>query len=269
MSEIEISLGGKTCVLPSLETHATAPGGFAFGVYKAGSTLLNSIIVRASKTCGMPALNIVGHFRANGIVIEREDFDASAQQSLDTYLQQPGAVYSGWREFPANYTLPLTPQTRTYLLVRDPRDMLTSQFFSLKYSHTTAGPAGAQIQKARQKIQETDIDTFVLGTVDKLKGWFKSYDVLASTTAKIERYEDIIFEKEAFIRNLFGHFGMDISQSDTRAIANAVDKRPEVEDVHAHVRQAAPGDHKKKLKAETIARLDDELADILKRFNYN
>ena len=45
-------------------------------------------------------------------------------------------------------------------------------------------------------------------------------------------------------------------------------KPPTKEDVNRHMRQVEPGDHLRKLSAETVAALDKELAPVLAKLDY-
>jgi hypothetical protein len=61
---------------------------------------------------------------------------------------------------------------------------------------------------------------------------------------------------------------LDVSETECEVIANVVGEIPTEEKPHAHVRQVKPGNHKKHLTPETIAKLDANLSDILSHFGY-
>ena len=53
-----------------------------------------------------------------------------------------------------------------------------------------------------------------------------------------------------------------------RLIAEASTSSSTSENLMKHKRQVIPGDHRRKLKPETIATLNSDLADILDRYGY-
>lgn len=263
-----VAVGSAVCELPPLSS-ASQAGGFIFSLYKAGSTMLFGAMRQLVAKSDALYIDVGQRFRAAGIVLEQAQFDDPGKQSLYEYLDKPGIVFGGWREFPLNYGLPLHPQTRTLLLVRDPRDILTSHFFSLKFSHTTKGPGGELVSRARRRLEEEDIDAFAIRMAPRLRRYFEDYRRLEETRRKVFRYEDIIFDKERFLTEVCGHLELDVPARRVARIAQAIDIRPEAEDVFAHVRKVAPGDHTEKLKPETITRLNGMLREALEEHSYS
>ncbi len=263
----DVTINGATCRLPAVASTATG-GGFAFGLYKAGSTMLFDALQRLLANSNVRYLDLNQCFRRADIVLEQSEVDDKSKQLIGAYLDRPGIVYGGWREFPTNYVLPLRPDSRTCLLVRDPRDILTSHYFSLKYSHTTEGPGGIIISRARKNREGEDIDTFALRMAPPVVRYFRDYRALASTRLHMRRYEDIIFDKERYLRELCEHLELEVAASRIAKVVQTIDIRPDAEDIFAHVRQVTPGDHANKLKPETIEQLNVILRDALSEYNY-
>ena len=262
-----IKVGQSAVQLPVDFEAATHGGGFAFGLNKAGSTMLNDALRRMTANTSTGYFDFVGVFSRARIALKRQEFSEETIQAIESYLARPGVVWGGWRKYPFNYRLPLGPATRTYLLVRDPRDVVTSKYFSVKYSHSTAGPVDG-ILKTREMLGNQDIDTFALDRAHQTAGWFRDYDILCSSHFLLRRYEDIIFDKGKFVAELCSHFEIDIPKQRLESVAKAIDIRPEAEDVMAHVRRVTPGDHREKLKEETVEQLNDIFKDILAKYDY-
>ncbi len=174
----------------------------------------------------------------------------------------------GWRRYPQDEHLLLTPDSRTFLLIRDPRDMATSLYFSLRFSHTTAGVAGPSVEASRSRLQSIEIDSYVLGQAPVLLARFREYAPLQKTNLMLRRYEDIIFDKQAFLADLCRHFEIDLKRPVLARLVKTIDKQPETENIHAHVRQVAPGDHRRKLKPETIEKMNAILSEVLTAYDY-
>lgn len=243
-------------------------GGFAFGVYKGGSTLLFKALRRILGSSNISYVDFVHLFDSKGILLERAKFGEENEKLLETWFRRKGTVFGGWREFPVNYKLPLLSDTATYLLVRDPRDCITSHYYSLKYSHTLSGASGSLVSDVRKKMQNIGIDEFALSQGPALVRRFSAYDSLRASNLMLRRYEDVVFNKFKLLSDVCRHFGIDAPLAKIKHIAREVDKRPPSEDVNEHVRQVAPGDHKKKLKAATIESLNQVLSDVLSKYGY-
>ena len=92
--------------------------------------------------------------------------------------------------------------------------------------------------------------------------------MLGETALKLCRYEDIVFNKAKLVNELCLQFGLDVSPARRGRIASVLDQRPAEENIHSHVRQVTPGDHRRKLKPSTIEQLNRALADVLLKYGY-
>jgi hypothetical protein len=265
---MQITTSGATVELPDEIPGIPCAGGFVFGLYKSGSTMLHGAVRRLARATQTKQVDVIHSFHGGGIHLEKAEFSEAEKAALEHWMGRPGILYSGWRQFPLNYRLPLRPETHTFLLIRDPRDILTSHYFSLRYSHPVRGPSGSDILKSRQHLQTTGIDAFALSAAKQIEGYFRAYDALAGTNLMLRRYEDVIFDKPKLIADLCSHFGISAPRPRLERIAKGIDQRPAAEDVSAHIRQVTPGDHKKKLQPETIEQLNALLADILSKHGY-
>lgn len=267
MTICRIEIDGNICEMPELAQGASG-GGFAFGLYKAGSSLLYRTLRQLTRNSNIRYFDVLQQFRQVGHVLESCSFSQAGTTALRRYVDRAGIVFGGWREFPTNYELPLRADTRTYLLIRDPRDMITSHYFSLKYSHLTTGLEAKYILPERERLQNVDIDTFARSQVRQVARYFSNYESLTHTKLLLRRYEDIVFDRSRFVTDLCSHFGIEATKAKMRTVAERNDERPPSEDVHAHVRQVTPGDHAKKLSPTTIEFLNGELADVLSKYDY-
>lgn len=268
LAEAQVEVDGRTVRLPKELPGTGCAGGFAFGLYKAGSSLLLNAIERATTASSAKAVNVLRIFHDSGVFLQTASPSESLSQALETWLGQDSILFFGWRGFPVNYRLPLRPSTRTFLLIRDPRDMIVSHYFSIKYSHTTAGLGADDILRERQRLQTVDLDSWALTQTRRINRDFLRYEALEGTALKICRYEDVVFDKIKLIDDLCSQFGLDVPKANRGRIALAIDRRPEREDIYAHIRQVVPGDHRRKLKPSTMEQLNHDLADILCKYDY-
>jgi len=159
------------------------------------------------------------------------------------------------------------------LLVRDPRDMVVSHYFSARYSHPRPGTKNV-LSTGQTSFPEMDLaaqlplDDYVLTIAKNYKRHISSYLPILESVA-IFRYEDILFNKRWWLWQICRHFGWKVPSQVRRRIADQNDLLPNAEDVTVHIRQALPGDFRRKLKPETIARLNEVFADELALFGYD
>jgi hypothetical protein len=158
-------------------------------------------------------------------------------------------------------------------VVRDPRDMLVSLFFSTKFSHGYEARGTAQFSALmRRLIEDSDreIDDYCL-----FYSWLVNYEfflhreIARDPNTKVVRYEDFIYDKRRLVADIDAWFGLDVPELVRGDIAAAHQALPQTERPENHMRQAHPGDFRRKLQADTVAALNAVLADYLQAFGYS
>ena len=244
------------------------PSFFVIGLPKAGSTLLNNIMRPISQSAGYSFFSLNASLRELGIRI-----DEIAYRKSDVIFDAEGYCYGGFRSIPKSLGLPAYAKGRTLALVRDPRDMLTSLYFSAAYSHRPPQVSEAQLATKfaarRSDAAAANIDEFVLSRAgDLLENYNKFWDTIQEFDARIYKYEDIIFKKRDWIKDITAYLGLIVAENIIDQTLVRVDIVPEKEDFTAHVRTVTPGDHQQKLAAETIKQLNTILEPVLTRYAY-
>jgi tetratricopeptide (TPR) repeat protein len=264
---LEISLPDNRVPVPQRNIGKSSY--FAFSIYKAGSTLLTDILQLAlnNDRNPRPKVNISEQLFKAGI----DGRDWMPDENLDRVVI-PGYYYIGFREYaPFLEKNPIFKRSRKVLLVRDPRDVIVSYYYSVLKSHTiTEGEFGKSQQDFREQVSQIDIDTFVKQQCGWIHGIYQAYiDALGNAkNVRTYKYEEVIFNKVAWINNLLNYLEIEIEPERRRLISKQVDIIPQSEDSKRHIRTVVPGDHVKKLQAETIDCLNQELESILKYYDY-
>lgn len=237
---------------------------FVFSMHKTGSTLLNEMLVEVCAIAGVPIFSPEQIEFRNGQPIGK--LDVAVQQRF----VRRGYAFPGFRQFPDYLNgFDLTPFKKIFL-VRDPRDMVVSHYFSHKISHPMPpGVLGEKMQEIRSKLQEMPIDEYALWFGKVISSSFQNYAAsIFDANLKVFRYEDVIFRKRQWLKDVTDYVGIDLPESEIHRIADERDIVPRQEDATKHIRRVTPGDHKEKLKPETIAELNQMLAEMLSRFEY-
>ncbi|CAN5350650.1 hypothetical protein BH20VER3_BH20VER3_20860 [soil metagenome] len=172
------------------------------------------------------------------------------------------------------------------LHLRDPRDVLTSMFYSYCYMH--AGEIEAHTGY-RKEVAEAGIDRFVLDMVGApffdyrgdygIGSRYKQYvgtvldryqryqsELLDRPNTTVVSYEEMVLSFPSWLEKIVQAFSLS-DPEETRAVvaarhANSV-AAEEKEDVWSHKRKVTPGDHREKLQPETMRELDRIFAPIL------
>lgn len=151
--------------------------------------------------------------------------------------------------------------------------MLVSHYFSMLKSHPERGKklqSSDTRMKSRDLALETPIDEYVLRMRKRFKIFLDHYQHLCETEdVKIYRYEDIIYDKAAWVEDICRYFDWPIEQSVSEKIAKRHDVIPKAEDDTQHVRQVHPGNYAKKLTPETIEALTEYFAECMTFYGYD
>jgi hypothetical protein len=191
------------------------------------------------------------------------------------------------------------------LHLRDPRDVLTSMFFSYCFMHPgeTAANTGH-----RKKVAEAGIDKFVLDLSDanftrydgdygtggqygkyigNVRDRYLTYlrEIVDKPNAVLLSYEEMVLDFPAWLKKFLRVF--ELNDSDTtyefvlrkinihddvtrsRRRRDATNEKPGGEDVRSHKRKATPGDYKEKLRPETISELNRRFSEVLDALGYS
>ena len=238
---------------------------FVFGLPKAGSTLLHNVMREACQAAKIPVISIAGDAFNAGVPFVKIGKD------VEKVLFGRGYAYLDFRAFFCFEPHFDFSRYRKVLLVRDPRDMLVSLYFSLKKSHQIPqqGVLASKMKATREKLRDMDINTFVLNRASGVVRQFGRYRPLMGRNLKLYRYEDIIFDKSSWLRDMLDFLDVQLGVDEIHEIADRHDIRPDRENTGAHVRQVTPGNFRRHLSPECIEQLNELLSDILEEHGYS
>jgi hypothetical protein len=186
-----------------------------------------------------------------------------------------GYCYGAFTGYPAGFDIPIIAQCRSTLIVRDPRDLLVSLYYSVKLSHPEPSEQSAQATRelflmGRDFANSIDIDNFVLKSIPWIHALYSSYaSILDLQTLKVFRYEDVIYRKRAWVEEICDHYRWKVGKAVRNAIADSYDEFPEQEQRTKHVRQVHPGNYKNQLQDKTIRSIEAAFAEQLKFYGYH
>ncbi len=241
-------------MMPVPPSGATSiPSFYAFSFPKSGSTLLDQMLQQVCEVRGLTVYNPSAELFRGGML---DDAAAVDEQML---YAPTGYCFGVFRAFPPFIQPARLAGRKTIMLVRDPRDMLTSFYYSMAISHVLPGEGELRerFMEQRVRVRGMTVDEFVTKGVPSIEGTLDALVVgLRRSVVRLYRYEDVIFRKWEWLSDISDFLGLGVSQDALAVIAARHDVRPEQDRPDEHVRQVRPGDYRRKLKSETVEYLD-------------
>jgi hypothetical protein len=256
-----------TIAIPANSCLPDFPSFFLFAFPKSGSVLVNALVRDLLTECGVPIIDLPVHLFERGISAE------AFQCDIATLFPLKGYCFAGFRDIPQWLIgTDVLRRARKLMIVRDPRDMLVSLYYSVKYSHWYPAVQTPQFKADNESMRrdaELGLDEFCMAYAWSFNGIFwRLRMVLRDQNVLVLRYEDFIYDKVGLAKDICRWCGLNIPDDRIKEFAAAYSTIPKTDEPHAHVRQVHPGDHKRKLRTDTIAVLNASLANLLDTFSY-
>lgn len=158
---------------------------------------------------------------------------------------------------------------RKIILVRDPRDVLVSLFFSMKGSHRISG--GSVAEEIESVKDETKLGLYKFVQSKAAETIFWKYSLLCELAAQnstVFHYEDVIYDKRRLVTDLAKALGTSIDSVQTRAIARRHDEFPAEADITRNVRQVKPGGWREHLDDKATAAVERLFGKVMLLLGY-
>ncbi|MBK0329305.1 sulfotransferase domain-containing protein [Rhodobacteraceae bacterium F11138] len=243
----------------------TAKSLLALSMHKAGSTVASQILADFCREKGYE-VDDISHRVPTSPLPEPEVF-LNAQPEM----QRPG-VYFGMARGPYVKDMEIIPALKIVVQLRDPRDCITSAYFSFSKSHVP--PEDPEKRKAfearREKLKAMNIDQYARSQV---KDYVNRMTILADILnghedALVLKYEEMVSDTSAWLNRIAIFLDQPVTDSLRARLGHKIDFSVDREDAARHKRQVTPGDHARKLAPETVAALNAELAAPMARLGY-
>jgi hypothetical protein len=166
---------------------------------------------------------------------------------------------------------------KAFYVIRDPRDLVISDYFSLRYSHSS----NPYVIEMRHKLSSMSINdgiekrirNFEFGYFSVLKEWIKANH---DNNLQVYKYEDLFGpEKRDFIKNLLAHCCIYMPEKTINYLMDRYSfekfsggRIPGEEDIHSHYRSGKAGDWKKYFTNDHITLFKELSGDLLVKMGY-
>lgn len=154
-------------------------------------------------------------------------------------------------------------------LIRDPRDILVSRYFSFAFSHGESAVAHIAERQRQNKemLVSLGVDAYAIEAVEGVRQDFELIDQIGRDCADsvLLRYEDMLTDFDMFAERLTRYM---VFSDDVLHEIHRRSRPRKTEDLNSHKRSGQSGTFAEKLKPETVAIINDRLASVLTRFGY-
>lgn len=206
----------------------------------------------------------------------------AGESDVEVHFAERGAVYGPLR-LSVNRRSPIFEQVvapamaRRFirdkiavLLVRDPRDILVSAYYSFGFSHGSSANAEirAQQEEIRERIvQGETVDEFALRSIRAVNRHFERVERIRRACRRCTalRYEDLIDDFDRFAAPLAAALHL---SSETIEELHRRSRPWRDEDIRQHHRSGRAGGFRDKLRPETIETLNGALGPVLDQWGY-
>lgn len=156
---------------------------------------------------------------------------------------------------------------------RDPRDILVSEYYSLGWRHSDKD-WDASARDRRKKIQSLSIDEYViqepiLGNYPLVDRYQELLDAMNDTQVHLAKYETMILDFDRWLGDVIPLLGLNRASERTLLSRQYQNEFRANAEPDAHKRNVVPGDHREKLKPETIEILNDRFSTVLDALEYD
>jgi len=251
----------------SNSTHASV---IHFSVNRSATQYTKRILCRLARDNNMTPVHLNEFAFSNDMPF----FDRMSAQQMAEYqhvFKPTGYVYSAFGGYV--HGIPDLDRFLILLVIRDPRDALTSRYYSKAFSHRLPDNSkkAAHFLEIREQVRRMSVDEFVLSEMNSYCERYRVYmkHLVNLDNVLVTKYEDLTSDFPTWLDSVLSFFSLSCKDSTREAlISEATDTEDMKENKMHHKRQVTPGDHRRKLKPETIARLNTELSDILSDYGY-
>lgn len=250
----------------------THPSILHFSLNKSATQYTKRVLNEAAESVGLVNAHLNGYaFHSDFPYLD--DLSAVEMAQYQYLFKSKGYLYSVFGGMIEN--IPNLSDFLVVWMIRDPRDILVSSYYSTAYSHPTPGKRSnktADFQTKRQTAQQLSIDDFVLQESEALRQVYQRYiDLLLPhhPNCYITKYEEMVADHEQWLSDLLAYCQLSISDElKAKLVAQNKRMKPKGEDKNAHMRKGVAGDFREKLQDETIEKLNVRFGAVLGRFGY-
>lgn len=234
-----------------------------FTTHKCASTLMLRMFVLINKHClNLTHLNLAAFMwdaqGGSGLTVHEQ-----IGRRPTHYFRDHGIIYAPLRSY---FDISHLSTAKPILMLRDPRDILVSGYYSARYSHRP--PADPKRREAflrhREDLQNISVEDYVMAYAPHTLKLYDEYRAHIPRRALLT-YEQMWTDFSCFLSALADLLEVEFSSSlvDELTRMAAPPENAGQENINSHRRKGIPGDYRDKLSPEVANELTSLFADNL------
>lgn len=248
----------------SQEAKNQQPSLVYFSHYRCASMMVNRRLLDLLAGKNYRQLDYQGYVHPWSIE-RREAFqgDSEAHEQFKRFPQR-GHYFGPLRYF---VDIPHLDKLKPITVLRDPRDVLVSRYYSEKYNHVRLD---TRFLRHCESIASLSLDEFVLAFKEDVGSHYNLYlkNKAALESGLMFPYEELIKDFRGFLGAVNDFVGLERSASFLDAVASQESFVVDKENRFSHKRSVEARNFEKKLKPETIEELNQFFSEMLLAFDW-
>lgn len=176
--------------------------------------------------------------------------------------------------------IPKADRYKAFFVMRDPRDIVVSWYYSSRYSHLVMGD---DIRRVRESLERVPVDEGLLlsidlladyGLFDSLRAWSRAPEL--DPDVAVVRYEDLVSERQLEVTSeLLRHLDIGLPRAELESLLDGHSfsrvsggRRQGSEDKRSHIRKGTAGDWKRLFDSAVARRLEERAGDLAQELGY-
>jgi hypothetical protein len=257
-------------------------------VHKCASVYVSQLLARIAQSEHLVPINLDGFFYkypprllkasastefVEGLSGKPVDWSGDLEHEVTRVLRPRGFMYGPFRTAGWIGQLPHFDQFKVLVQLRDPRDVLTSLYYSVAFSHHIPAKNPTLSQRLiamRKEASRARIDEFVVNEAPRFVETYRQYcqQILSRGNVLLVKYEDMVTDFPRWLGQVLRFWGFSPNSKTALKLVAKADFGVSHERQDRHKRQVTPGDHLRKLQPRTIDALNVQFWDILVELGY-
>ncbi len=153
--------------------------------------------------------------------------------------------------------IPSLEDYKVILMLREPKDVFTSMYFSFAYSHRMINE---HTLKTRQEYLSSDVNQMaVKKSKSFLQDIYKPYMKMLQKHPHIlfVKYEEMVLDCDSWLKRILEYLGIPYNQKEIEHYKTKYNLNAESGGINSHKRSVLPGNYQEHLSDETIQYLDE------------
>ncbi len=233
-----------------------------YSTWKCGSVVTQKILNYLMQKCGLYVIDFQSKFE---YIFQNPIERLKDNDFLNNSFISNGFFFGPFKFFIA---VPNLEKYKVIVQLRDPKDVLTSMYFSFAHSHPQIHEDS---QEKRKEFQSANINDIALKYAPEfLNHSYLPYMKLLQSNDRFLflKYEEMVTDFDGWLKKICDYLELNLSKEEHLKIHNIANFQVETEDIHSHKRAVKPGNYKKHLSDDTVKELNKIFEEVNNYFNY-